>query len=61
MDASRAFLEAVDGAEGLRVAFIVTDDESQYQAVATQLPEGVESVQLYESYLRTFQINTGRV
>jgi MFS family permease len=33
---------------------------SALQAVAGQLPDGVESVRLYESYLRTFQINTGR-
>lgn len=61
VDASKAFLAAVEKAEGLRIAFIVTDDETQYQAVAGQLPDGVESVRLYESYLRTFQINTGRV
>ena len=60
VDASKPFLEAVEKAEGLRIAFIVTDDETQYQAVAGQLPEDVESVRLYESYLRTFQINTER-
>lgn len=60
VDESRPFLAAVDKAEGLRIAYIVTDDETQYQAIAGQLPEGVESVRLYESYLRTFQINTGK-
>ncbi|MBF6387118.1 site-specific DNA-methyltransferase [Nocardia farcinica] len=60
IDASREFLDAVEKAEGLRVAYVVTDDETQYQAIAGQLPDGVESVRLYESYLRTFQINTGR-
>ena len=60
VDASSPFLAAVDKANDLRVIYIVTDDETQYQAVAGQLPDGVESVQLYESYLRTFQINTGR-
>lgn len=60
VDASRAFLDAVHKAAGVRVAYIVTDDESQYQAIASQLPDGVEAVRLYESYLRTFQINTGR-
>lgn len=60
IDASKSFLAAVGKAEGLRIAFIVTDDETQYQAVAGQLPDGVEPVRLYESYLRTFQINTGR-
>ncbi len=61
VDASKPFLSAVEKAEGLRIAYLVTDDETQYQAVAGQLPEGVESVRLYETYLRTFQINTGRV
>lgn len=60
IDASGPFLSEVEKAKGLRIAYIVTDDESQYQAVAGQLPEGVESARLYESYLRTFQINTGR-
>ena len=60
VDASKPFLAVVEKADGLRLAYIVTDDETQYQAVAGQLPEGVESVRLYESYLRTFQINTAR-
>lgn len=60
VDASRPFLAALERASRLRMAYIVTDDESQYQAIAGQLPDGVESVRLYESYLRTFQINTGR-
>lgn len=61
VDASRAFLPAVDKAEKLRVAFIVTDDETQFQAVASQLRDEIDAVRLYETYLRTFQINTGRV
>jgi adenine-specific DNA-methyltransferase len=61
VDASREFLAATEKADSLRVAFVVTDDETQFQAVATQLSAGIESVRLYESYLRTFEINTGRV
>lgn len=60
VDASRAFLGAVHQAAGIRVAYVVTDDESQFQAIASQLPDAVQAVRLYESYLRTFQINTGR-
>ncbi len=60
LDHSSAFIDAVEQAEGLRVAYIVTDDEPQFQAVAAQLPEGIKPVRLYESYLRTFQINTER-
>lgn len=61
VDASKSFLDAIEKVKGLHVAYIVTDDETQYQAIAGQLPDGVESVRLYEGYLRTFQINTGRV
>ncbi|MBF6177508.1 site-specific DNA-methyltransferase [Nocardia otitidiscaviarum] len=61
MDASREFLSVVDKTEGLRAVYVVTDDETQYQAIVGQLPDGIESVQLYESYLRTFKINTERV
>lgn len=60
VDAANRFLAAVEGDEGLRVAYIVTDDEPQYQAILGQLPGWVEGVRLYESYLRTFEINTGR-
>lgn len=60
VDAAGPFLDAAAETEGLRVAYIVTDDAMQFQAIAGQLPDGVESVRLYESYLRTFEINTGR-
>lgn len=60
VDASRPFLTAIDESSSVRTVFIVTDDEPQFQAIAAQLPEGVEPVRLYESYLRTFQINTER-
>lgn len=60
VDAAGPFLKAVTGADGLRIAYIVTDDEAQFQAIAGQLPDGIESVRLYESYLRTFEINNGR-
>lgn len=60
VDASKSFLTALEDHGNLRVAYVVTDDETQFQAVAGQLPEGVGAVRLYESYLRTFQINTGR-
>ncbi|PWJ23262.1 adenine-specific DNA-methyltransferase [Branchiibius hedensis] len=61
VDAAADFVAAIEKSPAsVRIVYIVTDDETQYQAVASQLPEGVETVRLYESYLRTFQINTGR-
>ncbi|WP_433354775.1 site-specific DNA-methyltransferase [Micromonospora saelicesensis] len=60
MDASHEFLAATGEAEGLRMAFIVTDDDRGYQMVCSELPAHVEPVRLYESYLTNFTINTGR-
>ena len=60
IDAAGAFATAVGQAGELEVAFIVTDDEKQFQRVAALLPGRVETVRLYESYLRTFEINTGK-
>lgn len=59
LDASTAFIETVKAACSVGVAYIVTDDERRFQAVARRLPEGVEAVRLYESYLRNFQIRNG--
>lgn len=61
VDAAGDFLDAVAMTDGLQMAFIVTNDESMYQAIAVQLPRHVQPVRLYESYLRTFEINNGRV
>lgn len=44
----------------MRIAYIVTDDERRFQAVAQHLPEGVEPVRLYESYLTNFRFSMGR-
>jgi adenine-specific DNA-methyltransferase len=54
LDQAKPFLQAVRQAESLRVAYIVTDDERRFQALAQRLPHGVEAVRLYESYLTDF-------
>lgn len=58
-DQASPFLEAVHAAKGLRIAYIVTDDERRFQAVARRLPPGVEPVRLYESYLTNFAFSSG--
>ncbi len=55
----RPFADAVAGRPDLRCAFIVTDSDQTYQAVVGELPARIEPVRLYESYLRTFEINRG--
>ena len=43
----------------MRLAYVVTDDDRRFQSVARQLPEGVEVVRLYESYLSNFRFTGG--
>lgn len=59
LDGTEPFLDAVAAAEGLNLVFVVTDDDRRFQAVARLLPDGVESVRLYESYLTNFRFVGG--
>lgn len=59
LDRSEAFFEAMEAAPALRIAFIVTNDNKRFEAVARQLPEGIEAVRLYESYLTNFRFASG--
>jgi adenine-specific DNA-methyltransferase len=59
VDAATAFIKVVSKAKDLRVAFIVTDDDRRFQALARRLPQGVEPVRLYESYLTNFSFANG--
>lgn len=51
LDQSTEFIAALDRAEGIRIAYIVTDDEGRYQQIANEIPH-LETVRLYEDYLR---------
>ena len=51
LDQTAEFLEALNELEGIRIAYVVTDDEGRYQQVAGELPH-IETVRLYEDYLR---------
>jgi len=59
LDYTDAFCEAVAKADGLRVAFVVSDDDRRFQSVVRRLPEGVEPVRLYASYLSNFRFVVG--
>jgi adenine-specific DNA-methyltransferase len=59
VDAVTPFIKAVNKAKDLRVAFIVTDDDRRFQALARRLPDGVEPVRLYESYLTNLSFANG--
>jgi adenine-specific DNA-methyltransferase len=59
VDAAAPFIKAVKAASGIDVTYIVTDDDRRYQAIARRLPDGVEPVRLYESYLTNFSFSHG--
>jgi adenine-specific DNA-methyltransferase len=56
VDSSSAFVSAVRAADDVRIAYIVTDDETQFQVVAAQMPAQVEPVRVYAAYLDNFRI-----
>lgn len=61
LDQTEAFLKAVAAAgDAFAIAFIVTDEDRLFESVAREFPEPVEPVRLYESYLRNFEIESGR-
>jgi adenine-specific DNA-methyltransferase len=59
IDAATPFIKAVQKAQALRIAYIVTDDDRRFQSLARRLPDGVEPVRLYESYLTNFSFANG--
>ena len=58
-DVATPFIKAVQKTPGLCIAYIVTDDDRRFQALARRLPDGVEAVRLYESYLTNFSFTNG--
>jgi adenine-specific DNA-methyltransferase len=53
LDRQDPFLAALTGQT---IVFVVTDDEGQFQRVAAEIPPKCRAVRLYESYLRSFQL-----
>ena len=60
LDKAAPFCKAVERKGGIRIAYIVTDDERRFQSVTRRLPDTVEPVRLYESYLTNFRFSMGR-
>ncbi|NKD88847.1 site-specific DNA-methyltransferase [Haematospirillum sp. 15-248] len=60
LDKATAFCKAVEAKGTIRIAYIVTDDDRRFQAVTRHLPDAVEPVRLYESYLTNFRFSMGR-
>ncbi len=47
IDFAAGFAKAIASKNSIRVAFIVTDDEKQFQRVSALLPKQIETVRLY--------------
>lgn len=60
LDQSTEFCNTIKKSKLIQIAFIVTDDDRRFQAVVRNLPETVEPVRLYESYLTNFRFSMGR-
>jgi adenine-specific DNA-methyltransferase len=60
LDKAAVFCKAIEAKEAVRIAYVVTDDERRFQSVVRRLPETVEPVRLYESYLINFRFSMGR-
>lgn len=59
LDGASAFNRELSKRAGIRIAYIVTDDERRFQALARRLPPSIEPVRLYESYLTNFGFMSG--
>jgi adenine-specific DNA-methyltransferase len=59
LDRATDFLKSLRKAKTVQIAYIVTDDDRRFQSIAQRLPEGIEAVRLYESYLTNFAFTNG--
>lgn len=59
VDAATPFIKALGNVQGVRIAYIVTDDDRRFQAINKRLPDGIAAVRLYESYLTNFSFTNG--
>lgn len=60
LDRAAEFVAAVRRSAAVTHTFVVTDDDRLFQAVVRDLPDSVEPVRLYESYLTNFRIDATR-
>ncbi|MCI5050488.1 MAG: hypothetical protein MRY32_09220 [Rickettsiales bacterium] len=60
LDHASAYCKAIEKSGSIRIAYIVTDDERRFQSIVRRLPDTVEPVRLYESYLTNFRFSMGR-
>ncbi len=59
LDKATDFCKEIRKTESVRIAYIVTNDDRRFQIIIKRLPDSVEPVRLYESYLKNFEITGG--
>lgn len=59
LDRVGAFVETLATADEVHTVYVVTDDSRRFQSIVRQLPDRVEPVRLYESYLSNFSFLNG--
>jgi adenine-specific DNA-methyltransferase len=60
LDQSETFLKAIAENDQVTTAFIVTDEDRLFESLVAELPDHVEPVRLFESYLRNFEIEAAK-
>ncbi|WP_211485311.1 site-specific DNA-methyltransferase [Corallococcus exiguus] len=60
LDKASDFFHELGIHEDVHVVYIVTDEDRLFESLAQELPDHIEPVRLYESYLRNFEIESGR-
>ena len=59
LDKSDEFVSAVAAAPGVRVVFIVTDEDRLFEAIVRDLPDQIEPVRMYDAYLQELRARVG--
>lgn len=59
LDKATDFCKEIRKSDSVRIAYIVTNDDRRFQIIIKRLPDSVEPVRLYESYLKNFEITGG--
>lgn len=58
LDKSSPFIKAIKAKNSIRLVYIVTNDDRRFQSIVRLLPNSIEPVRLYESYLKNFQFKS---
>lgn len=58
LDRSVEFCKCLKSHVNVRLVFIITNDDRRFQSIVSRLPNSIEPIRLYESYLKNFQFTS---